>query len=323
MFALKYVSQFLLFLLATIPTFAQQADTSKLHFLEKAPSLHKGRVIGLSTTAAVSYTSFVYGLSQYWYKNFEKSPFHFYNDSGEWNQMDKVGHAWTAYSESLYMIELYRWAGVRDKKAVWIGGLLGASYQATIEVLDGYSKKWGASPTDILANTLGGALVIGQELAWQEQRFQFKFSTHLQTYDSFTDEVQMRVDNLYGTSFAEKVLKDYNAQTYWLSVNPFHFQKNSTANFPKWLNVSIGYGVENILGGFENQWKIGEERIIDRSDIARLRQYYLSLDVDFTQIPTRSRFLKMFFKALNILKCPAPTLELNSEGKWKGHWLYF
>ncbi len=323
MLVLNYVYRLLFLLLISASTFAQQTDTTQLHFLEKSPQLHKGRVIGLSTTAAVSYSAFVYGLSQYWYKNFEKSPFHFYNDNGEWNQMDKVGHTWTAYSESLYMIELYRWAGVKDKKAIWIGGLLGSSYQATIEVLDGYSKKWGASPTDILANTVGVVMVMGQELAWQEQRIQCKFSTHLHKYDNFTDEIQTRVLNLYGKSFAEKVLKDYNAQTYWLSVNPFHFSPNSSSNFPKWLNVSVGYGVENIFGGFENEWTVEDEIMIDRTDIPRLRQYYLSLDVDFTQIPTRSRFLKMFFKALNIFKCPAPTLELNSEGKWKGYWLYF
>ena len=302
---------------------AQKKDSTKLHFLEKSPQLHKGRVIGLSTTAAISYSSFVYGLSQYWYKNFQQTNFHFYNDNGEWNQMDKVGHAWTAYAESLYMIELYRWAGLKDKKAIWIGGVLGSTYQATIEVLDGYSAKWGASPTDIMANTLGVVMVMGQEFAWKEQRIQFKFSTHPVQYNAFAPEVQMRTQNLYGTSFAEKVLKDYNGQTYWLAVNPFHFKKNSTSTFPKWLNIAVGYGVDNILGGFENEWTTPEGIDINRTDIARLRQYYLALDIDFTQIPTNSRFLKTFFKALNILKFPSPALELNSEGEWRGHWLYF
>jgi hypothetical protein len=52
------------------------------------------------------------------------------------------------------------------------------------------------------------------------------------------------------------------------------------------------------------------------------RQYYLSLDLDFTAIPTRSRFLKTLFKVINIIKVPSPTLELSRKGV-KAHALYF
>jgi hypothetical protein len=43
------------------------------------------------------------------------------------------------------------------------------------------------------------------------------------------------------------MLKDYNGQTYWLSVNLHSFYKGS--KIPKWLNLAIGYGANGMLTG--------------------------------------------------------------------------
>jgi hypothetical protein len=48
----------------------------------------------------------------------------------------------------------------------------------------------------------------------------------------------------------------------------------------------------------------------------RYRQGYFSLDVDFTRIKTKSRFLKSVFTCINVIKIPFPNLEV-SEGKFK------
>ena len=48
----------------------------------------------------------------------------------------------------------------------------------------------------------------------------------------------------------------------------------------------------------------------------RYRQAYLSLDVDFTRIKTKSKILKSVFTCINVLKIPFPNLEL-SERKLK------
>ena len=54
----------------------------------------------------------------------------------------------------------------------------------------------------------------------------------------------------------------------------------------------------------------------------RFRQYYLSLDIDFSKIKTNSRFIKTVFKSISYIKVPFPTIEL-SKKKLKGHWIYF
>jgi hypothetical protein len=60
----------------------------------------------------------------------------------------------------------------------------------------------------------------------------------------FIPHIQYRQTNVLGSSLAEQMLKDYNGQTYWLSVNLHSFYKN-----PKWLNLAIGYGANGMLTG--------------------------------------------------------------------------
>ena len=51
----------------------------------------------------------------------------------------------------------------------------GSIFLTIVEILDGTSKKWGASPGDLIANTAGSMLAILQELKTDEQSIQFKF----------------------------------------------------------------------------------------------------------------------------------------------------
>lgn len=298
-----------------------QTDSLGIPFFQVPEKPIPARIWGVSGGIVVGYSAMLVGLNELWYKNYPRSNFHWYNDFGEWEHIDKIGHLWTSYSEGLYMMEVYRWTGLADKKAIWIGGTMGSLFQTTIEILDGFSAKWGASPSDLLANSLGSALVVSQALAWNEQKFQFKFSSHQVNYNAFDASVQQRVNDLYGTSFMQLLLKDYNGQTYWLSFNPFYVANKHT-RVPHFLQLSLGYGAENMLGGYENIWE-ADGVSFNRNDIPRLHQYYLSLDVDLRKIKTRSRALKIILGAFNIIKIPAPTLEINSAGKVKGHWLYF
>ncbi len=78
-----------------------------------------------------------------------------------------------------------------------------------------------------------------------------------------------------------------------------------------------------MFGGFENRAiDKGGNVTFDRRDIARQRQWYIAPDIDFTKIQTGSKGLKIAFSVLNLIKMPAPALEL-SGGKLKGHFFYF
>ncbi|MET0393181.1 MAG: DUF2279 domain-containing protein [Chitinophagaceae bacterium] len=258
-------------------------------------------------------------LNSTWYKDYPRTAFHTFNDSREWLQVDKAGHAWTAYNTGRASSAAWEWAGLPHKKAVWIGGLSGAAYLTAIEFLDGHSAKWGWSWSDIGANVFGSGLFMAQELTWGEQRIQYKFSFHGNRYSD--PQLEQRADDLFGKSWYERMLKDYNAQTYWLSANIRSFFPQS--NWPAWLNIAVGYGASSMYGGFENSWADNLGNNIERYDLPRKRQFYIAPDIDFTKIPTQSRFLRTTFSILNAFKCPAPALMLDSKGRFKAYALYF
>jgi hypothetical protein len=215
---------------------------------------------------------------------------------------------------------LWRWTGLSRNTSAWLGGLSGVAYQSIIEIQDGFSSEWGFSPVDMVCNVTGAALFVGQELGWKEQRISLKLSYW--PYDYEGAQLRARRDQLFGNSTAERLLKEYNSQTIWLSMN-LHSLFMPESGFPKWLNLAVGYSNNGLLGGRENKWTDKEGNEIDRTDIPRVRQFLISPDIDFTRIPTHSKLLKTVFSVLNCLKFPAPALELNSKGKFKAHAIYY
>ena len=321
---------FLFFLCFIITSFAQDTVATNPVLLvlhqPKAPpgeklyyGPNKKRTWLIAGINVAGYGGSLLALNNAWYKGYAKTSFHTFNDSKEWLQMDKAGHAWGAYNAGRGSTAMWEWAGLPHKKAVWIGGLSSVAYLTTIEFLDAHSSKWGWSWSDIGANIFGSGLFMTQEFLWHEQRIQYKFSFHTNKYDH--PQLEQRADDLFGKPWYERMLKDYNAQTYWLSANLKSFLPES--NLPAWLNIAVGYGADGMFGGFENKWTGETGNEITRYDISRKRQFYLAPDINFTKIKTKSKFLKTTFAVLNSFKCPAPALMINSKGKLKAYALYF
>jgi len=264
----------------------------------------KKRNILLISEAATITVSLV-ALNQLWYANYPKSSFHFINDNAEWLQMDKVGHMTTSYYIGVSAIEAYKWTGMKQKNAIWFGGLSGTFFLTAIEFLDGQSAEWGASPGDLIANTTGSLLAIGQALRWNEQRIQLKFSYRPSKWAPKNPEQ-------LGNNPLERVLKDYNGQTYWMSFNLKSLFQNKDVNSPDWLNLSFGYGAHFMKQPYPKEGGI----------VFRKRQYFLSLDIDLTRIDTKNKILNTVLHTFGFLKFPMPTLELRN-GKLHAHPIYF
>ena len=280
---------------------------------------NKKRVKSVAVANIAAYTGSMLALNELWYKNNPRSGFHFFNDNGQWSQIDKVGHVYSAYIASNASMEMWRWAGLDRNKRIWLGGLGGIAYQSVIEILDGFSSEYGFSTSDFAANILGSAIFVSQEFAWDEQKIKIKFSFHQKSYGE--NELNARADKLFGKSELERLLKDYNGQTYWVSANINSLVPKS--HLPAWLNIAVGYGAEGMFGGVQNIGRDDNGEIyFDRRDIKRYRQWYLSPDVDFTRIKTNKKGIKILLFVLNSFKMPAPGLEL-SNGKLKGKWLIF
>lgn len=257
-------------------------------------------------------TGAVYGaslivLNEVWYKEQGKTDFHFFNDNSQWNQVDKVGHFYTAYQLSRIGKQLFLWTNMSEKKSAIWGSVMSQAIMIPIEIMDGYSVEYGFSWGDIAANLLGSGFFLSQELLWKDQLIKTKFSFHR------TEYAKLRLEVL-GDGIFQELLKDYNGQTYWLSFDIYTLG-NSNGKIPKWINVAVGYGAEGMVYGRENE------------NIAHgynsYRQYFVGIDFDLSHFQSRNKVVNTLLFVADMIKFPAPTLEFNNKNGVNFHWLYF
>ncbi|MBN9379978.1 MAG: DUF2279 domain-containing protein [Chitinophagaceae bacterium] len=281
-------------------------------FFKPSPDYNPGRVNGVVIAEAAIGTAVTIGLNYLWYKKFPRSKFHFFNDNNEWLNMDKVGHATTAYNVAAIQTDLLRWGGVKPGVAALAGTLTALGFLTMVEIMDGHSVKWGFSKGDMLANLAGCALFEGQQLMWGQQRISLKYSYHHTLFAHYAP-------GELGSNLPQRMLKDYNGQTYWLSVNIGSFLP-ARSNFPNWLNLSAGYGAEGMIGGVQNPTEIKGKPI---PSFKRYRQFYFAFDTDLYRADGLSPLSTTLLKLNRTIKMPAPAIEWNKEEGTKWHWIYF
>ncbi len=306
-----------------------QQKTS-IDFFAHSDSLNPSRVWLAGGFTLASYSAFSVGLYQAWYSKQKQTNFHFFNDHGEWLAQDKLAHAYNSYSQSALCFQGAKWCGYRQPASLIWANAISLLFQSTVEIMDGFSPDYGFSWPDMAANFLGAGFFTGQQVLWGEQKFRIKLSSWPQSYShsavhSSGDPVysfEDRAKELYGSGFLNSALKDYNAQTYWLSFNPEQIFATDWKWWPSFLNISLGFGADGLFGGFSNHW-VKNDVLYEADYIPRKRQYYLSLDLDLSKIKSKSSFFNTLFYVFNIVKIPAPAFEFDSSGKFKAHALYF
>ncbi|HEY4147400.1 MAG TPA: DUF2279 domain-containing protein [Chitinophagaceae bacterium] len=275
------------------------------YFLPPSPDFRQDRFKTIIITeTAISIAASV-GLYFLWYKKFPHSRFHLFNDNHEWLQVDKVGHATSAYNIAIIQHDLMRWCGVSPNASIAIGSASALGYMSIIEVMDGFSKHWGFSTGDMLANITGTAIFAMQQRFWGQQKISMKFSAHFTPFASYYPAE-------LGNNGPSRIMKDYNGQTYWLSINIASFLPASS-RFPAWANVAFGYGAEGMIGANNNPSVINGKPI---PHFKRIRQFYLAPDADLFRIRSSAPFNTAAY-LLRTSKIPTPALEFNSEGKLK------
>ena len=293
---------FFTLLLTSTGARAQQPNSSK----HPGSSSNKSvRTIAIASGAL--YGMALYGLNKAWYEEFPRTEFHFFNDNSEWKQLDKAGHFYSAFHISQASIHLFQHAGMSKKKAHLWGGMMGFLILTPIEILDGFSEQYGASWGDLIANAVGSGTAMAQYMIWNEARIKPKYSF---TPTSLANERP----NVLGDGFHEEFLKDYNGQTYWLSVDLYAFLPPQT-KFPKWLNFVFGYGVNNMVYANDRQnLDLGYQGY---------RQYYFGIDFDLSHFTGNNKLVNTLLYVVDLIHLPAPTLELNSVDGLKFHFLKF
>lgn len=269
--------------------------------------VNRGRLRTLVIGSSVLYGASLVGLNEVWYKNSPRQSFRWFDDSREWKQVDKLGHFYSAYHVGLGTSKAFRWAGLSKKKSVFWGAMMSIFVMTPIEVFDGFSAGYGASFSDIVANTSGALFLYGQQALWGESRIHPKISFHRTKYPHLRPE-------LLGKSFTEEILKDYNGQTLWFSVDVDKFLPKGN-RYPKWLNLAVGYGAEDMIYA-QDQQNI-------QAGFAPYRQFYLSFDLDLTAIKTKNKLLKTLIFFVNMIHLPSPAISFSSAKGLRLHGWYY
>lgn len=286
------------------------SQTDSLHILDYSPDYNKNRsafVVGGTSALGIGLLG---TLSYSWYKDYNTSSFHFFDDAVEWKGMDKVGHGVTAFQVCDYIEDWYQWAGHSKSKARWYSAATSMSFLTVVEVMDGFSDGWGFSNADMLSNVIGvGSFLVKSKFS-KHNSFSLKYGFLPSKYRKYRPEQ-------LGYSPVTSLIKDYNGQSYWLSVNLSSFSKG--APFPEWLNIAVGYGAEGLLGGDSNPAFNDAGELLP--NVERYSQFFLSPDIAWTRIKTKNKAMKFLFKALMFYKLPLPAFEANGKGGVKFHWL--
>ena len=293
-----------LFLLSVISftAFAIEKDTLALNLTQqqKHNTLSTSFVIGASTTSFL-------GLNSLWYKDYPRSNFHFFNDAKEWMQMDKCGHAFTSYQLGRNFYNTLQSSDSNRNRNIFLGGASGLIYLTSIEILDGKSAQWGFSKSDMIANTFGYFLFASQEYFLQQQFISLKFSYQKSAFANMRPET-------FGRNFQQRLLKDYNGQTYWLSA-PLSLNRSNTKRFTRWLCISFGYSIDENL--------YADNNINSVNNFHATREFFFSFDADLNRIEWRRKWMKKIASVINFIKIPSPTIGIRSDGKVKVYPVYF
>lgn len=255
-------------------------------------SIPSGRKYWTSAGIAAGAGTSLWVLNKAWYAQYEQESFHFFDDADEWLMMDKLGHGLTAYHVGQFGYHTFKWSGMKEKHALVFGGTLGFTYLTLVEVLDGFSSGWGFSWADAGGNAFGAGLYISQQALWKTQRIVPKFSAHHTSYAALRPEI-------LGSDNWERILKDYNGQTYWLSFNLRSFFQSS--GVPHWLSLSLGYSADGMISG----------KPVHNMPFSRKREWLLSLDADLWRIPgIKDLWVGKLLRSFGFIKIPFPALRI-------------
>jgi hypothetical protein len=169
-----------------------------------------------------------YGYNKWWddgfgggFKTTNEGWFGTGTDSGG---ADKLGHMFSNYASVRLLTPLFTSTGNSREEAIRLAGWTTIGIFTGIEVLDGYSRKWGFSPQDALMNVAGTALGVFLESHPDvDDKFDFRFAYRRSRGSGFDP---------FG---------DYSGQRYLLVLKADGFETTRRIPALRYLELSVGY----------------------------------------------------------------------------------
>ena len=260
--------------------------------------IKKGRVLLVgSSLAAVLGGSYLYVESSWW--SDKQIPFHF-DDGSDLTyalNVDKVGHFMGGLEAADFFSSSIQWAGMNERKSIWYGAAFGTGLQLAIEMKDAYAPYWGFSKWDLALGSAGSFWPVAQYYNTNLKAINFKFSYYKRSNIYWDlDKQRGKETNKYAWQ------DDYPNQTYWVTLDINHFIE--TYCWPDWLNVAVGFGIDDTQYLNESNSKTGGNN-----------EWYIALDYDVPKMLKKwnSPTGKKVKHWLNYFHFPAPTIRISPK----------
>jgi len=260
--------------------------------------IKKGRVLLVgSSLAAVLGGSYLYVESSWW--SDKQIPFHF-DDGSDLTyalNVDKVGHFMGGLEAADFFSSSIQWAGMNERKSIWYGAAFGTGLQLAIEMKDAYAPYWGFSKWDLALGSAGSFWPVAQYYNTDLNAINFKFSYYKRSNIYWDlDKQRGKETNKYAWQ------DDYPNQTYWVTLDINHFIE--TCCWPDWLNVAVGFGIDDTQYLNESNSKTGGNN-----------EWYIALDYDVPKMLKKwnSPTGKKVKHWLNYFHFPAPTIRISPK----------
>jgi hypothetical protein len=177
-----------------------------------------------------------------------------------------------------------KWGEFKPRTRLLTATILPFAWALSIEVGDGYSKDFGFSPTDLLANCAGLGYGFMQEKVPYMRNFKFKMSYYPTSF--YTE------NHYKGWSLTS----DYRGHIYWLSFDVHNMLPKSARRYwPPFLNIAAGYGID---------------KETPRTEQPTNRQFVIGFDWNLSPIPTKSKGMYAAKELLNNFHFPAPGISM-------------
>ena len=301
---MNFKSLFILLFLAlfSLSLFPQQ-DTNKVN---------KGKMLVASSSLGLALTGSYLYIENSWWAD-KQIPFHF-DDGADLKyalNVDKAGHFMGGIEAADFFSSSMQWAGMNEKQALWYGAAFGSGLQLAIEMKDAYAPFWGFSKWDLALGSTGAFWPVAQYYNDDLKAVNFKFSYYKRS------NIYWELDRQRGKETNKYAWQDdYPNQTYWITFDVNHFAE--TCCWPDWLNVSIGFGLDDTqyLPGWNEETQSLDISIPNAgTKTGGQNEWYIALDYDIPKMLKKwnSPTGKKVKHWLNYVHFPAPTIRISPK----------
>jgi|GEM_PF-433761 len=268
----------------------QLTTINPIEFKPEKRKIYYDRLFLVTAITSASVATVHHYQSKAWWQA-TRTKFHFQNDWEYALWIDKLGHWWGATAIHHLFSSALRWSNFSDVSSMWLSSFMALTYQLYIETYDGYARDWGFSPGDALFD-FGGAFYPLLQYYYPPLK---NVNLKLSYYPSKRLLKKDPNDELYKNKF---VIDDYEGQSFYLSFKVNNILPDNLEKlWPDFLCLAIGYEMRNWNG----------YAVADKN-------YFLTLDYDFEQVPLYGQFWQFLKNTFNLIHFPAPGIRF-SNGK--------